>query len=88
MVCNYLYCFAVIGGINAINMIDGIDGLSGSISLVSLLLIGVVTFIAGDQQNLLLIISLAGGMVGFCIITCAMPRNVTREFSWVTMAVC
>ena len=57
--------FAVIGGINAINMIDGIDGLSGSISLVSLLLIGVVTFIAGDQQNLLLIISLAGGMVGF-----------------------
>lgn len=56
---------AVIGGINAINMIDGIDGLSGSISLSSLLLIGIVTFIAGDQHELLLSIALAGGVVGF-----------------------
>lgn len=56
---------AVIGGINAINMIDGIDGLSGSISLSSLLLIGVVTFVAGDQHELLLSIALAGGVVGF-----------------------
>lgn len=56
---------AVIGGINAINMIDGIDGLSGSISLVSLLLIGIVAFMAGDKHNLMLIIALAGGMVGF-----------------------
>lgn len=57
--------FAVIGGINAVNMIDGIDGFAGSISLVSLLLIGIVTVIAEDQHNAILITALAGGVTGF-----------------------
>ena len=56
---------ALIGGINAINMIDGMDGLSGSISLASLALMGVVAFQAGDQDNLLLICALSGGLSGF-----------------------
>jgi len=57
--------FATIGVINALNMIDGVDGLSGAISLVSFLLIGVATFVAGDQDNLMLICALAGGVAGF-----------------------
>ncbi len=56
---------ALIGGINAINMIDGMDGLSGSVSLASLALMGVVAFQAGDQDNLLLICALSGGLSGF-----------------------
>lgn len=57
--------FAVIGGINAVNMIDGLDGLSGSISLSSLLLIGIAALINEDHHNLVVIVALAGGVVGF-----------------------
>ncbi|MBA3755958.1 MAG: undecaprenyl/decaprenyl-phosphate alpha-N-acetylglucosaminyl 1-phosphate transferase [Nitrosomonas sp.] len=67
--------FATIGGINALNMIDGIDGLSGSISLISLLLIGIVAFIAGDQHNLILITTLAGGVVGFLYFNLRYPSQ-------------
>ncbi len=56
---------ATIGGINALNMMDGVDGLSGSIALVSLLLMGIATYIAQDQHNLILICALAGGVFGF-----------------------
>lgn len=56
---------ATIGGINALNMIDGVDGLSGSIALVSLLLIGAAAYVAQDWYNLILICTLAGGVIGF-----------------------
>jgi undecaprenyl-phosphate alpha-N-acetylglucosaminyl 1-phosphatetransferase len=57
--------FATLGVINAINMIDGIDGLSGSITLVSLLLLAVVTLLAGQHNDLILIIALTSGVIGF-----------------------
>ena len=67
--------FAIVGGINIINMIDGIDGLSGSLSLVSLLLLGIVTFAAGDIPNLLLIAALIGGICGFLFFNLRSPSQ-------------
>ncbi|HNR10454.1 MAG TPA: MraY family glycosyltransferase, partial [Nitrosomonas europaea] len=57
--------FATIGGINALNMIDGIDGLSGSVTLMSLILLGSAALIADNQPNLIIIIALTGGTMGF-----------------------
>ncbi len=67
--------FAIVGGINVINMIDGIDGLSGSVSFVSLLLLGFVAFIGGDFQNLILIVALAGGVIGFLFFNLRYPSQ-------------
>lgn len=57
--------FATIGVINALNMIDGIDGLAGSISFVSLSMVAVVTFVAGEEAYLGLVLTLMGGIGGF-----------------------
>ena len=46
-------------------MIDGVDGLSGSVSFVTLLFIGIVSFIADDQHNLMLTTALIGSVLGF-----------------------
>ncbi|MBK7541334.1 MAG: undecaprenyl/decaprenyl-phosphate alpha-N-acetylglucosaminyl 1-phosphate transferase [Candidatus Competibacteraceae bacterium] len=57
--------FATIGVINALNMIDGLDGLAGSLSFVSLLLIAIVTFVAGEEAYLGLVVTMMGGVSGF-----------------------
>ena len=57
--------FATLGVINALNMIDGIDGLSGSVSLVSLLLLMGVALPARRDSDLVLIIALTSGVIGF-----------------------
>lgn len=46
-------------------MIDGLDGLAGSLSFVSLLLIAIVTFVAGEEAYLGLVVTMMGGVSGF-----------------------
>ena len=67
--------FAIVGGINVINMIDGIDGLSGSVSFVSLFLLGFVAFIGGDLHYLILVVALAGGVIGFLYFNLRYPSQ-------------
>ncbi|ENO85872.1 MraY family glycosyltransferase [Thauera linaloolentis] len=57
--------FATIGGINALNMVDGIDGLVGTIAGGTLLLVALMTGLAGSGSTHLLAMALLGGAGGF-----------------------
>lgn len=57
--------FAVVGVMNAINLIDGLDGLAGGTSAVACLAFGVLSWNAGNNNLLALIVALLGAIVGF-----------------------
>ena len=57
--------FAVVGTINAMNMIDGVDGLAGLVSFAILLLLGVVSYISGNNVQLLIVLCMLGAVGGF-----------------------
>ena len=59
--------FGMLSVTNALNMIDGIDGLSGSLSFVSLALLAVTAVVAGAESDFLLLLCLAGGVLGFLV---------------------
>jgi len=59
--------FAGVGIINAFNMSDGVDGLCGTLTLVALAGLGVVAAAAGKESDLMLILGLTGGLIGFLI---------------------
>ncbi len=57
--------FATIGGINAQNMVDGIDGLAGTIAGGTLLLVALITGLAGSGATHVLAMAVMGGVAGF-----------------------
>ena len=57
--------FATIGGINAQNMVDGIDGLAGTVATGTLVLVALLTGIAGSGATHLLAMAMLGGVGGF-----------------------
>ena len=57
--------FATIGGINAQNMVDGIDGLAGTVAAGTLVLVALITGIAGSSATHVLAMATLGGVAGF-----------------------
>ena len=57
--------FATIGGINAQNMVDGIDGLAGTVATGTLVLVAVITGVAGSGATHVLAMATLGGVLGF-----------------------
>jgi UDP-GlcNAc:undecaprenyl-phosphate GlcNAc-1-phosphate transferase len=76
--------FTVIAGvgiINAFNMSDGVDGHCGTLTLVALAGLGIVAASAGKQSELMLIITLSGGLVGFLFYNVRVPgRDQAKVF--------
>jgi UDP-GlcNAc:undecaprenyl-phosphate GlcNAc-1-phosphate transferase len=73
--------FAGVGIINAFNMSDGVDGLCGTLALVSLTGLGILAGVAGRQSELLLILALTGGLIGFLIFNVRVPgRKQAKAF--------
>ena len=76
--------FTVIAGvgiINAFNMSDGVDGHCGTLTLVALTGLGTVAAVAGKQSELMLIITLAGGLIGFLFYNVRLPgRDQAKVF--------
>lgn len=73
--------FAGIGLINAFNMSDGVDGLCGTFALIALIALGVMSGIAGRQEELTVILLLAGGLVGFLLFNARIPgRSQAKVF--------
>jgi UDP-GlcNAc:undecaprenyl-phosphate/decaprenyl-phosphate GlcNAc-1-phosphate transferase len=65
--------FAVVGMINAVNMIDGLDGLAGGTSLTSLIWFAVAAQLLGRSDDLLIILALAGSVLGFLVLNIRSP---------------
>lgn len=73
--------FAGVGIINAFNMSDGVDGLCGTLTLVALTGLGVLAAVAGKESDLVLILGLAGGLIGFLIFNVRIPgREQAKAF--------
>ena len=73
--------FAGVGLINAFNLIDGLDGLCGALALVVLIGLGIVSGLADKQNELALIVVLAGGLVGFLAFNVRVPgRKQAKAF--------
>ena len=67
--------FAGVGLINAFNMSDGVDGLCGTLTLVALTGLGIAAGMAGRETELMLILALAGAVVGFLIFNVRLPHR-------------
>lgn len=73
--------FAGVGIINAFNMSDGVDGLCGTLTLVALAGFGTVAALAGRPQELMFIVVLSGGLIGFLIFNVRFPgRKQAKAF--------
>jgi UDP-GlcNAc:undecaprenyl-phosphate/decaprenyl-phosphate GlcNAc-1-phosphate transferase len=55
----------IVGIVNALNLIDGLDGLAGGVALIAVIVNLVIGVIHGDAMTVLLMASLAGGIIGF-----------------------
>lgn len=60
-----LTLFWLLGTMNAINLIDGIDGLAGSVGTVLCLTIAAITAWAGHVGETVIMVALAGALLGF-----------------------
>ena len=67
--------FAGVGLINAFNMSDGVDGLCGTLTLVALTGLGIAAGVAGRETELMLILALAGGVLGFLMFNVRLPQR-------------
>ena len=67
--------FAGVGAINAFNMSDGVDGLCGTLTLVALTGLGIAAGIAGRESELVLILTLVGGLIGFLFFNVRLPQR-------------
>jgi UDP-GlcNAc:undecaprenyl-phosphate GlcNAc-1-phosphate transferase len=59
--------FIIMGAVNAINLADGLDGLAGGLVLIGIALLSMLQFVASDDIQLLLYISvpIIGSLLGF-----------------------
>ncbi|MDN5941017.1 MAG: undecaprenyl/decaprenyl-phosphate alpha-N-acetylglucosaminyl 1-phosphate transferase [Nitrospira sp.] len=55
----------IVGMTNAVNLADGLDGLAGGLSLLSFAGIAYLSYQAGDQMLMLLMVSVLGSLLGF-----------------------
>lgn len=67
--------FAGVGVINAFNMSDGVDGLCGTLTLVALTGLGIAAGLAGKASELMLILALTGGLIGFLFFNVRLPKR-------------
>ena len=67
--------FAGVGLINAFNMSDGVDGLCGTLTLVALTGLGIAAGMAGRETELMLILALAGAVIGFLMFNVRLPQR-------------
>ena len=67
--------FVGVGAINAFNMSDGVDGLCGTLTLVALTGLGIAAGLAGRESELVLILTLAGGLIGFLFFNVRLPQR-------------
>ncbi|MGI9202190.1 MAG: UDP-N-acetylglucosamine--undecaprenyl-phosphate N-acetylglucosaminephosphotransferase [Woeseiaceae bacterium] len=67
--------FAGVGLINAFNMSDGVDGLCGTLTLVALTGLGIAAGMAGRETELMLILALAGAVLGFLMFNVRLPQR-------------
>jgi UDP-GlcNAc:undecaprenyl-phosphate GlcNAc-1-phosphate transferase len=67
--------FAGVGLINAFNMSDGVDGLCGTLTLVALTGLGIAAGMAGRETELMLILALAGAVLGFLLFNVRLPQR-------------
>jgi UDP-GlcNAc:undecaprenyl-phosphate GlcNAc-1-phosphate transferase len=71
--------FAGVGLINAFNMSDGVDGLCGTLTLIALVGLGIAAGLAGRESELLLILALSGGVIGFLSYNVRLPRRAQAK---------
>lgn len=57
--------FCTVGVINALNMIDGLDGLCGGLSLVAFISFGVLSWINGISELVLICLAFSGVLMAF-----------------------
>ncbi|RNA65330.1 undecaprenyl/decaprenyl-phosphate alpha-N-acetylglucosaminyl 1-phosphate transferase [Prosthecochloris sp. ZM_2] len=57
--------FCVLGVINAVNMIDGLDGLAGGTSLVAFSAFGLLAWLNGQPELMLIAIAFVGALAAF-----------------------
>ena len=57
----------IVGVVNAVNLIDGLDGLASGIALAATLVLGGVAFAADHVLLCLVMVALAGSLLGFLI---------------------
>ncbi len=62
-----LTIIAIVGVINAFNMIDGLDGLAASLLIMACLSVGVLLFLAGDEDHLNLVLVLVAATATFLL---------------------
>ncbi len=60
-----LTVFACVGIINAINLIDGVDGYSSGYCIMACILFGVMFYMIGDMQMVVLATMIAGALIPF-----------------------
>ena len=59
--------FWLVGFSNAVNLTDGIDGLASISVVISLSAYGVIAYVQGQMDILLVILSMIGGLLGFFV---------------------
>lgn len=59
--------FWLVGFSNAVNLTDGIDGLASISVAISLSAYGVIAYVQGQMDILLVILAMIGGLLGFFI---------------------
>ncbi|HEY5611725.1 MAG TPA: MraY family glycosyltransferase [Thermoanaerobaculia bacterium] len=55
----------IVGVINAVNFIDGMDGLATQVTLLIAAALGVIAAMQGDMLSLVILVPLAGSLIGF-----------------------
>lgn len=69
-----------VGVINSINMIDGIDGLSGTIMLITFLPLVYLSWVAGDANLIVLLVSFLCSISGFLYFNARIFRLKAKVF--------
>ncbi len=60
-----LTLLVMVGTTNAVNLADGLDGLAGGLSLLSLAGLAYLAYLSGDNQLLIVLVAMLGGVLGF-----------------------
>ena len=70
--------FWLVGFSNAVNLTDGIDGLASISVVISLSAYGVIAYVQGQMDILLVILAMIGGLLGFFVFN-HKPAKVSWE---------
>ncbi|COH24811.1 UDP-phosphate-UDP-MurNAc-pentapeptide phospho-MurNAc-pentapeptide transferase [Streptococcus pneumoniae] len=67
MILFILVLYGLVGFSNAVNLTDGIDGLASISVVISLSAYGVIAYVQGQMDILLVILAMIGGLLGFFV---------------------